>query len=231
VNALKFEELKEMLTNSVLSRRSNDHMIRTYLEVEVINEDGERIFKRRYRSKSWTKNMITVLLALMNNQKPTFVGDNYCNDNNSGYYTAITINDYNIPLKTLFNVLAPEGNSCYGIVVGTGTGTINLDSYVPIRPVGEGSLHYGPTTLTPPYSISGGWEFSINRQITNTTQNPMTISEFMLMLDYHGNFTWNLQALLNSDVFWMILHDVLSNPPTVPSNSALNTKYLFDFLV
>jgi len=226
VSALKFDELKEILVNSALNKNRKDHMIKTYLELEVYNEDKDLIAKKRYRSRSWVKPFMIILQGIMNNTIPTF----------PGFYSSLTstydisIQDSQVNIGNLFNVLGPEGNSWYGIIAGTGTNPINCDSYTMQSPISEGDLHYYATNVQNVNAIRGGWEFWVTRSLLNKTTNPMTLSEFALIAKYTGSMLIGSTYASSASIYWMLLHDVVSNPPSIPGNSVLVVKYIFDFL-
>ncbi|PMQ00726.1 MAG: hypothetical protein CBR30_09725 [Dictyoglomus sp. NZ13-RE01] len=232
MSGIKFEEIKEILANSIKNnRKPKDHFIKTYLHLEVRNEDDETIAKRKYLSRSWVQPFAYVLYGLMNGSKPTVYGIPYKGNLNTGPVCAMSISSSTVYIGNLFNVLAPDGNGKYGIVAGTGTIPVSATGMLMQQWIDEGNIHYYGTTLSQLTPITGGYEFAVVRQISNKTQNPIQLTEFGLVAKPVLGYSGSCGGDPNADLYWMLLHDVRTSAPSIPSNSVLIVKYIFNFLV
>jgi len=232
VNSIKFEEIKEILANSIKdNRKPKDHFIKTYLNLEVRNEDDKIIAKRKYLSRSWVQPFAYMLYQLMTGSKPTIYGIPSNGNLNTGPACAINITSSNPYIGNLFNALAPDGNGKYGIVAGKGTIPVSATGMLMQQWIDEGDIHYYGTALTPLTKITNGYEFAIARQIVNKTQNPIQLTEFGLIAKPLLSYSSSCGSGSPADLYWMLLHDVRTSAPSIPPNSVLVVKYIFDFIV
>jgi len=184
--------------------------IKTYLKIKVIDERGKCTYYRRYRSRSF-------VIGFLNEFYSNLSGQGITSKNTAGaQYTTnpgdrIAVND-------------GANDSSFGILIGSGTLTPTILDYslsilIP-NGTSTGQMQYGavniysPTTNT---STNTGY-LTVSRTFTNNSGSSVTVSE-VGMAAFDGGFS----GLPNQ--VYLILHDLLPTPITVPNGSSLTISY------
>jgi len=184
--------------------------VKAYLKIRVIDENGKCTYYRRYRSRSFVIGFLNVIFSNLSGQGVT-------NINTSGtqytttYGDSIYIND-------------SSNDNSYGIQIGTGTTTPSIvDSRLSAlitNGTGAGQMQYGGVNVTGAVtntSNNTGY-ITVTRTFTNNSGASITVSEVGLVA-WAGN--WNGV----SGQYYLIIHDLLPTPITVPNGSSLSISY------
>ena len=176
-------------------RKTGGNPIELWVTIEVIDKNGKILEKRRWKSKSWTLNMITFLRVHFGDVEDSVVDIN-------GDPRSIA---YNNPES----VKAGAGNDSYGIVVGSGTpGTWRLGSKIP-HGTTTNRLQYEAVTVSSIYDH----QFDIARNFMNVSGGDITVSEC-------GLYVWHADNYPTAFIL-----DEISPPITVPDQAALRIVY------
>jgi len=183
--------------------------VKAYLKVKVIDKNGKCIYYRRYRSRSFVANFLRQLFTNLS-------GQSINNVNTSGGSYSIGTTD---------NIIVNDGSNddSYGILIGTGTSApsiINNNlSQVISNGASVGQMQYGAVSVTGAVtntSTNTGY-ITVTRTFTNNSGSSITVSEVGLVA-WSGN---NLQT----NQYYLIIHDLLPSPITVPNGSSLSISY------
>jgi hypothetical protein len=184
--------------------------VKAYLKIKVIDENGKCTYYRRYRSRSFVVNFINDLFTTMARQSIN-------NVNTSGAQYGISLND-------TMNINASSNNSNYGIQIGSGTSAPTIIDHSLSQVISNGTsigqMQYGAVSVTGAVtntSTNTGY-FTVTRTFTNNSGSSITVSEVGLVA-WSGNYTGQ------TNQFYLILHDLLPTPITVPNGSSLSISY------
>jgi hypothetical protein len=188
--------------------------VKAYLKIKVINEKGKCIYYRRYRSRSFVINFLNGIFANLSGQFITIIntsGSSYSAEPIDSIIVADTSNDNN-----------------YGIQIGTGTTAPSITdtrlSQLITNGTGAGQMQYGGVNVTGPVtntSNNTGY-ITITRTFTNNSGASITVSEVGLVA-YSGGY--RTASATQSSQFYLIIHDLLPTPITVPNGSSLSISY------
>jgi len=184
--------------------------VKAYLKIKVINENGKCTYYRRYRSRSFVIGFLNVIFTNLSGQGVT-------NTNTSGsQYT----------VKQPDSILVNDGSNdnSYGIQIGTGTTTpaitdTRLSSLI-TNGTGAGQMQYGGVNVTGAVtntSNNTGY-ITVTRTFTNNSGASITVSEI-------GLVAWASSYNFGSQQYYLIIHDLLPTPITVPNGSSLSISY------
>jgi len=184
--------------------------VKAYLKIKVINEKGKCIYYRRYRSRSFVIGFLNVIFSGLSEQGIT-------NTNTAG--TQYTVSDTD---GTIVN--ASSNNSNYGIVIGQGTSAPTIIDYslsIFIQNgTGVSQMQYGAVSVTSAVtntSTNTGY-ITVTRTFTNNSGSSITVSEV-------GIIAWSGSGTLQTNQYYLIVHDLLPSPITVPNGSSLSISY------
>jgi len=184
--------------------------VKAYLKIKVIDENGKCTYYRRYRSRSFVANFLRQLFRNLS-------GQSINNVNTSGGSYAISSTD-------IINVTDGSNDSSYGILIGSGTSAPSIIddnlSQVISNGTSVGQMQYGAVSVTGAVtntSTNSGY-ITVTRTFTNNSGSSITVSEVGLVA-WSGNF--NIQT----NQFYLIIHDLLPSPITVPNGSSLSISY------
>ena len=184
--------------------------VKAYLKIKVINEKGKCIYYRRYRSRSFVIGFLNVLFTNLTGQKIT-------NINTSG-------GSYTINYTDEMLVTDSSNDNNYGIQIGTGTTAPSITdtrlSQLITNGTGVGQMQYGGVNVTGPVTntTNNTGYITITRTFTNNSGASITVSEVGLVA-YSGTLG------LASNQYYLIIHDLLPTPITVPNGSSLSISY------
>jgi hypothetical protein len=184
--------------------------VKAYLKIKVINESGKCTYYRRYRSRSFVIGFLNVIFSNLSGQTIT-------NINTSGtQYTTSSTDD--------IAVNDGSNDNRYGIQIGTGTTTPSIvDSRLSAlitNGTGAGQMQYGGVNVTGAVtntSNNTGY-ITVTRTFTNNSGASITVSEV-------GLAAWTSAANSGSNQYYLIIHDLLPTPITVPNGSSLSISY------
>jgi len=186
-------------------------------KITVKDKDGEVVYSKEKKSESFVANFLTLLHSTLIGQWVTVVDING-NEVTSGSITA----SYSVggvgyskcatnPGRLLLN--APEGDSSYGIVVGTGETPVSPNDYKLENQIPHGSadgqLYY--------YSSSVGnvsiKESQIRQTVSRVFENKGSVDVVIKEI--------GLVAKIHNGSCILIVRDVLSEPVTVPNSGGV----------
>jgi len=184
--------------------------VKAYLKIKVINEKGKCIYYRRYRSRSFVIGFLNVLFTNLTGQKIT-------NINTSG-------GSYTINYTDEMLVTDSSNDNNYGIQIGTGTTAPSITdtrlSQLITNGTGVGQMQYGGVNVTGPVTntTNNTGYITITRTFTNNSGASITVSEV-------GLVAWSGPKSNETNQFYLIIHDLLPTPITVPNGSSLSISY------
>jgi len=192
--------------------------VKAYLKIKVINEKGKCIYYRRYRSRSFVIGFLNVLFTNLTGQKIT-------NINTSG-------SSYTISPVDLIYVADSSNDDNYGIQIGTGTTAPSITdtrlSQLITNGAGVGQMQYGAVSVTGAVTntTNNTGYITVTRTFTNNSGASITVSEVGLVA-WSGNTSFILGGTTYSQTnqFYLIIHDLLPTPITVPNGSSLSISY------
>jgi len=184
--------------------------VKVYLKIKIINEKGKCIYYRHYRSRSFVIGFLNAIFSDLSGQGVT-------NTNTNG-------SQYTTTQYEGFTVADGSNDNSYGIQIGTGTTTPSIvDSRLSAlitNGTGAGQMQYGGVNVTGAVtntSNNTGY-ITVTRTFTNNSGASITVSEVGLVA-WAGN--WNGV----SGQYYLIIHDLLPTPITVPNGSSLSISY------
>ena len=188
--------------------------VKAYLKIKVINENGKCIYYRRYRSRSFVIGFLNVLFTNLSGQTITMT-------NTSGSsYTTSTID--------AMAVTESSNNDNYGIQIGTGTTEPSITdtrlSLLITNGTGAGQMQYGGVSVTSAVTntTNNTGYITVTRTFTNNSGASITVSEVGLVA-WSGTKTSSSGTGTNQ--YYLIIHDLLPTPITVPNGSSLSISY------
>jgi len=188
--------------------------VKAYLKIKVINEKGKCIYYRRYRSRSFVINFLNALFANLSRQSITIIntsGSSYSAQPIDSIIAADTANDNN-----------------FGIQIGTGTTAPSITdtrlSQLITNGTGVGQMQYSAVSVTGPVTntTNNTGYITITRTFTNNSGASITVSEVGLVA-FSGNYF--ISGNYKSNQYFLIIHDLLPTPITVPNGSSLSISY------
>ena len=184
--------------------------VKAYLKIKVIDENGKCTYYRRYRSRSFVANFLRQIFTNLSHQSVNNVntrGGSYSIVN----YDTIIVNDV-------------SNDDNYGILIGSGTSAPSIIDYNLSQVISNGAsvgrMQYGAVSVTGAVtntSTNTGY-ITVTRTFTNNSGSSITVSEVGLVA-WSGNFSGQ------SNQFYLIIHDLLPTPITVPNGSSLSISY------
>jgi len=186
------------------------------LTVTVKDKNGKIIKVHKQRSHSFTANFLGA------------IGEYFYLAYNGSYvanYTMTNISNNTFYIENMLFANAGQGDSSYGIVVGTGTATPTPKDYALGSQIsngtGSGQLEYGSHTFIPTSGsviISGNTAyFQIIRTFVNQSGASITVTETGIIVKVNSSSGTTQTSL--------IVHDLLSSPITIPNGSVLQITY------
>jgi len=184
--------------------------VKAYLKIKVTDENGKCIYYRRYRSRSFVIGFLNVIFTNLSGQGVT---------NTSTNGTRYTAN-----IEDEINVNDSSNDDNYGIQIGTGTTTPSIvDSRLSsliTNGTGAGQMQYGGVNITGAVtntSNNTGY-ITVTRTFTNNSGASITVSEV-------GLVAWSGNSGTETNQYYLIIHDLLPTPITVPNGSSLSISY------
>jgi hypothetical protein len=184
--------------------------VKAYLKIKVIDQNGKCTYYRRYRSRSF-------VIGFLNNIFSGLSAQGITNTNTAGSQYTVSDTDGMI-------VNAGSNNGNYGIVIGQGTSApsiINYNLSIFIQNgAGVGQMQYGAVSITSAVtntSTNTGY-ITVTRTFTNNSGSSITVSEV-------GIIAWSGTGTLQTNQYYLITHDLLPTPITVPNGSSLSISY------
>jgi hypothetical protein len=206
--------------------------VRGWIEVEVRDPEGRVVQRGRHEMRSFVNNFLKVLEGCGKASggagltfsgviaSATVVGTDgasktvlvdYYTDDYYGGGTAIASN-------------APDNDSSYGIVVGSGTTPVNLNNYALASPISHGTsagqLDYDTisiedlgldTSVSPPV-----YRFRLIRGFKNLSGVSVNVNEVGLVARSY----WKDRGGVDNDVKYLIARDVLPSTYTIPNGGS-----------
>jgi len=207
--------------------------LRGFIEIEVRDSEGRVVQRGRHEMRSFVNNLLRVLEGLMKAIGGASLGT-------SGVVASTTVIGPDGASKTVWTewyagtdtrgggtpmaTKAPDNDSSYGVVVGSGTATMNLHNYAlaSLIPHGTsaGQLDYDPvtveelgldTSVSPPV-----YRLRLIRVFKNLSGGAININEVGLMARSY----WKDSGGVRQDVKYLIARDVLPTTYTVPAGGS-----------
>jgi len=181
--------------------------VKAYLKIKVI-KDGKCIYYRRYRSRSFVANFINALFTNLSGQSVTLVT------------TSGSTSSQSASQSGNFSLLVSDGsnNDSYGIQIGAGTTAPTITDYSLSQLISNGTsvgqMQYGAVTVMSPIinTTNNTGYFTVTRAFTNNSGGSITVSEVGLVMEVFLSY-------------FLIIHDLLPTPITVPNGSTLSIAY------
>jgi hypothetical protein len=190
-------------------------MLKGTIEILVKDENGKIVKYGRHEMHSFVNNFLKFLEAFM---KSDGVGSTTITDTGGSsrtVYGARTTTSYYV---SEMGALASDNDDTYGILVGSGTTTVNLNQYALASKIshgsGTGQLDYDPvsaddygvdTSVSPPV-----YRLRLVRVFKNLTGGVVTIKEVGIAVRYRTD----------TDYKFLIARDVLPIPYDIPSGGS-----------
>ena len=184
--------------------------VKAYLKVKVIDKNGKCIYYRRYRSRSFVVNFLRTIFTNLS-------GQSINNVNTSGGSYSIGTTD---------NIIVNDGSNddSYGILIGKGTSAPSIIdsnlSQVISNGASVGQMQYSAVSVTGAVtntSTNTGY-ITVTRTFTNNSGSSITVSEV-------GLVAWSGNETFQTNQYYLIIHDLLPSPITVPNGSSLSISY------
>ena len=183
--------------------------VKAYLKIKVIDGNGRCTYYRRYRSRSFVANFLRTIFTNLSGQEIN-------NVNTSG-------GSYTIYFRDAIIVNDSSNDDSFGILIGTGTSAPSIIdsnlSQVISNGASVGQMQYGAVSVTGAVtntSTNSGY-ITVTRTFTNNSGSSITVSEVGLVA-WSGNDA-------QSNQYYLIIHDLLPSPITVPNGSSLSISY------
>jgi hypothetical protein len=200
------------------------------VEIELRDRSGRKIFKKRFRSKSFVSNFLKILrthaygysgsssLTVYGAYVVTGVKDHSGNEVSFQIYSVSATEP-----SYYLNVNAPVNDANFGIRVGSGSTPPTANDYNLANPIahgtGSGQLLYGATTIeSVVVEDSNKTSFRIIRTFSNSSGATVIVREIGL------SFKWYRPGYGYS--YALLARDVLSNEVSVPDGATLTVRYI-----
>lgn len=222
------DEIKEMQ-----NRQRELHLIPTpicYLDVEVMNKNGEIVSKYSDRSKSWVRNFYNFCVMQQMGIGPgklgTSFGAGYLTMKDTGGNIKDASSSYTIRMEAVgagYGFIGNAGSVVNGIVIGTGETAESLNDYVLGAIIAEGTdsgqMNYAGMSITNPVWDGTGKTMTraLERTMVNNSGSSITVKEIGLI----GYMIYNTS---NNGKF-LLARDVLSTPVAVAHESQIKVTY------
>lgn len=194
--------------------------IRLSLEIVKILPDGSEE-SRISECNSWLKQWVEIISLMMSvgQTSQTTAG---VVDTADASQTIEALERPNVWIGPHLNSLAADNT--FGIQVGTGTGAVNRDDNKLFPLIAEGAaatqLNYLATIFSAKIAISGGYRFTISRQVNNNSGGTITVEEIGMaaLTRISGPATAN----------FLILRDLVTE--AIPDTESRVFRYHLDFI-
>ncbi|MEM2163681.1 MAG: hypothetical protein QXR62_04575 [Candidatus Bathyarchaeia archaeon] len=208
-----------------------------WIDVEVRDRDGRIIQKGKHEMHSFLNNLLRMFLGWFNasgGTPPSTYGGPIASTpivDTAGSTVSVYIENYAVITNAPTGgggcpicCKAPAGDGSYGILVGSGTGSISLDQYNLVSPIpqgtGSGQLDYRETSVddlgVDTNVIPPTYRWRIRRSILNSSDANITFSEVGLFARSY----WKDGAAVRQDIKYILGRDVLSTPYTIPAGGS-----------
>jgi len=174
-----------------MARRREGSKIKTYINVEVRDKNGNLKLSRREEGHSWTLNFAQVLRAMMYGNYVDSVWINIIGTDGKEYFTDICDLDDKQQIVGIMGLRSGDGDDSWGMVIGTNNTSEdpadhNIKSKIP-----NSKVHYGSTLVSGDVTVSttGGLNqlsFKVWRSFVNQSGEDVTVYEVGLIAKYKG---------------------------------------------
>ena len=185
-----------------------------FYEIEVYDDKGNLIEKKSGKGDSILDNWINLMKMLRDPESWSYQWSFRDTGGTTRYISKFDFGQSSLK--------APSGDDSYGIVVGTGTKSVELDDYNLESKIthgtGSGQLSYGECS---PYGVTSDTraDVGLQRSFDNNSGADITINEIgMILKVYDGANTY----------YTLIMRDVISTT-TVPNGGRVTVKYWFRY--
>jgi hypothetical protein len=199
--------------------------MRGFIEVVVRDAEGTILKKGRHEMHSFLNNLLRLIQGLMTATGTPWVTTTFTVVNTGGTSTSAwsegNPGGSSYGGGTPAGAKAPDNDSSYGIVVGSGTTGLALDQYNLASPIshgtGSGQLDYGPsdftdlgldTGVTPPV-----YRFRLLRSFSNLSGAAISITEVGIVARSY----WKNASGVANDAKYLVARDVLSTSYSIPN--------------
>jgi len=205
------------------------HLPKAYITIIVKDKNGKTIYRKRMASKSWVGNIMGLISALLSGVTT--------GTSTVGLYYGITRTDLVDTAGTARGLLlcspsssyrlgaaAPEGDTSFGIVVGTSDVPVSISQYNLLSPIphgtGPGQLYYYTTMITS-LSKDNIWSLQISRTFGNLSGTDITVREVGLII--------LLTRAVSAHSAFLLARDVIPGGVIVPSGASLTVTYTIQY--
>jgi hypothetical protein len=217
--------------------------VKGFIEVEVRDRDGRVIQRGRHEMRSFVNNFLKILEACgkaSGGVATSFIGTIASTTvvGTDGASKTVLIDYYTDYLNgggTTIALNAPDNDSSYGIVVGSGTTPVNLNNNALASTIshgtGTGQLDYDAmiledlgldTSVSPPV-----YRFRLIRGFKNLSRGSVNVNEVGLVARSY----WKDQDSLDNNVKYLIARDVLPSTYTIPDGGSATVVVIVEVVV
>jgi hypothetical protein len=200
--------------------------LRGFIEIEVRDREGRVVQRGRHEMHSFVNNLLRALEGFMKSPGGSNTGTTVIGTDGTSK-TLYTEDGYSSGQHgggTPMAAKAPDDDSSYGIVVGSGATPVNLNNYALASPIPHGTsagqLDYDPVTVedlgldtgvSPPV-----YRLRLIRVFKNLSGGAVNINEVGLML----RSRWYDSLNNIQDLKYLVARDVLPTTYTVPAGGS-----------
>ena len=210
---LKTKVLADTITEEEIHRLTKEGEITAVLEMVLKDKDGKVVERRVQKSESFVLQFLDMLSALMygSNGLSAWFGRTFF-----GGYCSITQRYDNM------SAMGGVGIPNWGIAVGTGANPAGvtdatLQTWI-THGVGAGQLQYGNMASGAPTSDTTASHFTLSRDFSNASGNPITVNEVGLILLNDG-------GAANYNDYLLCIRDVIGGGFAIPNGQTLTLNY------
>ena len=196
--------------------------IKLSLEVVRIRADGSHDEPREADCNSWLKQWAEILSTMFEAASATGGSTAGVLDTGGTGRTVETLAANNAVEGPRANSAAPD--ETFGIQLGTGSTAVDRDDNALVTLIADGSaatqLDYLATTFSARVAISGGYRFTISRQVNNNSGGTITVEEIGLALLHRISGP--------STALFLCLRDLVTE--AIPTGESRIFRYHLDFI-
>lgn len=197
--------------------------MRAYIELELTDKNGKKVFFKRVRAHSYLKQWIDVCKALQSYTYAIGAAVSLTTVLDTGNVGRVIGQAGGSAARNAMPMMDIVNDSTYGMVVGTGT-TLNNKNTVAmaaqiIHGVGAGQLSHAAQGIEDSTNPSGNdWVFRLIRTYTNNSAGSITVNELGMVVKVDDS--------IGTPRFFLIARDVLGVGVIVLVGLTLTVRYI-----
>jgi len=227
------------LEAGVAEKRTDRMVITGTVELEVRDASGTLLEKHSQPMHTFVMNFMQLLygiLAAQYEDDTTNTGASASVTDMNGTSQGATISFHYTPSTAATNIFvfpmaatAASGDSAYGILVGSGSGSYSPNDTGLASLIPGTTLSYGAVSVDKPTDTGSALQIVITRTFSNNSGSDVTVTEVGLVGVHYLKITSSSGVLIREGPFYVLLaHDFLSSPITVPNGATLTVRYIIN---